>query len=174
MKIVIGSDHRGYDKKRWLAPKIRELGHDVVDVGCTGSGSCDYPDFAAPAARTVARGEADLAILLDNSGIGMSIVANKVRGVRAAIALDLVAARLAREANHCNVLCIATELLSDAMIEKIAREFITTDFSGGRHDRRVKKIEIIEDEEINASARPVGLTKAEVSVLNADDVTKFE
>lgn len=147
MKIVIASDHRGFEKKRWLAPKLAELGHELVDIGCPSSASCDYPDFAAPAARKVARGEAQLGILLDNSGIGMSIVANKIRGVRAAIALDLVAARLAREANHCNVLCIATELLSDAMIEKIAKEFIESDVSGGRHDRRVKKIAQIEAEE---------------------------
>ena len=148
MKIAIASDHRGFEKKRWLVPKIRELGHDVVDVGCDGTVACDYPDFAAPAARLVAKGDADLAILLDNSGIGMSIVANKIRGVRAALALDLVAARLAREANHCNALCIATELLSDAMIDKIAREFINSNFAGGRHDRRVQKIADIETQEI--------------------------
>lgn len=146
MKIVIGSDHRGYEKKRWLAPKLEAMGHTVVDVGCNGSTSCDYPDFAAPAARHVATGEADVGILLDNSGIGMSIVANKVKGCRAAIALDLVAARLAREANHCNILCLATELLSDAMMEKIVKEFVETAFqTGGRHDRRVKKIRTIEE-----------------------------
>jgi ribose 5-phosphate isomerase B len=146
VKIVIGSDHRGYEKKRWLAPKLEALGHTVIDVGCESGAACDYPDFAAPAAQKVANGEADLGILLDNSGIGMSIVANKVKGCRAAIALDLVAARLAREANHCNVLCIATELLSDVMMEKIIKEFVATEFqSGGRHDRRVKKIKAIEE-----------------------------
>jgi ribose 5-phosphate isomerase B len=146
VKIVIGSDHRGYEKKRWLAPKLEALGHTVIDVGCESGAACDYPDFAAPAAQKVASGEADLGILLDNSGIGMSIVANKIKGVRAAIALDLVAARLAREANHCNVLCIATELLSDVMMEKIVKEFVDTPFqNGGRHDRRVKKIKAIEE-----------------------------
>ena len=164
VKIVIGSDHRGFDKKRWLAPKLRELGHEVIDIGCESSAACDYPDFAAPAARQVARGEADLCILLDNSGIGMSIVANKIRGIRAALALDLVAARLAREANHCNVLCIATELLSDAMIEKIAREFVTTSFTSGRHDRRVKKISAIESEECT----PATATKAVATALTTD------
>lgn len=150
MKIVIASDHRGFEKKRWLAPRLKDSGHELVDVGCESSAACDYPDFAAPAARMVANGEADVGILLDHSGIGMSIVANKIRGVRAAIALDLVAARLAREANHCNMLCIATELLSDVMIEKIAREFIDTAFASGRHDRRVKKIAAIEAEESRA------------------------
>lgn len=148
MKIAMASDHRGYEKKVWLAAKLRDAGHEICDCGCPTSASCDYPDFAAPASRKVAGGESDLAILLDNSGIGMSIVANKIVGVRAAIALDLVAARLAREANHCNVLCIATELLSDAMIEKIAREFIATSYAGGRHDRRVKKIAAIERGEV--------------------------
>lgn len=147
MRIVIASDHRGYDKKRWLAPRLKEAGHELVDVGCESSAACDYPDFAAPAARMVASGQADVGILMDHSGIGMSIVANKIRGVRAAIALDLVAARLAREANHCNVLCIATELLSDVMIERIAREFVDTAFASGRHDRRVKKIAAIESDE---------------------------
>lgn len=146
MKIVIGSDHRGYEKKRWLAPKLEAMGHTVIDVGCDTGGSCDYPDFAAPAAKQVASGEAHVGILLDNSGIGMSIVANKIKGCRAAIALDLVAARLAREANHCNILCIATELLSDAMMEKIVKEFVDTAFqTGGRHDRRIKKIKAIEE-----------------------------
>lgn len=144
MKIAMGSDHRGYEKKVWLLAKLRDAGHEICDCGCTSAASCDYPDFALPAARRVAAGECDVGILLDNSGIGMSIVANKVAGVRAALALDLVAARLAREANHCNVLCIATELLSDAMIEKIAREFIAANYAGGRHDRRVKKIAAIE------------------------------
>lgn len=147
MKIVIASDHRGFEKKRWLAPRLKDSGHELIDVGCESSAACDYPDFAAPASRLVASGQADVGILLDHSGIGMSIVANKIRGIRAAIALDLVAARLAREANHCNVLCIATELLGDAMIEKIAREFIDTAFASGRHDRRVKKIATIELEE---------------------------
>lgn len=149
MKIVIASDHRGFEKKRWLSPRLKESGHELVDLGCESSSACDYPDFAAPAARMVASGEAEVGILLDHSGIGMSIVANKIRGVRAAIALDLVAARLAREANHCNILCLATELLSDVMIEKIAREFIDSRFASGRHDRRVKKIATIEHEESN-------------------------
>jgi len=144
MRIVLASDHRGYEKKRWLAPMLAEQGHAVTDVGCDGHASCDYPDFALPAALCVARGDADLGILLDNSGIGMSIVANKVPGVRAALALDVVAAKLAREANHCNVLCLATELLSDAMMEKIVREFVDTPPGTGRHERRVKKIAELE------------------------------
>jgi ribose 5-phosphate isomerase B len=140
MNIVLASDHRGFEKKTWLAPLLREWGHHVIDVGCSSSASCDYPDFAEPACLKIASREADLGIFLDNSGIGMCLTANKIRGIRAAIVLDVVAAKLAREANHCNVLCIATEMLSDAMIEKLAHEFITTGQGGGRHERRIRKI----------------------------------
>jgi ribose 5-phosphate isomerase B len=140
MKIVVASDHRGFEKKQWIVPLLQEWGHAVVDVGCGSSASCDYPDFAEPAAAEVANGVAELGIFLDNSGIGMCLAANKVRGVRAAIVLDLVAAKLCREANHCNVLCLGCDLLSDAIIEKIVREFIATPAGGGRHERRMKKI----------------------------------
>lgn len=144
MKIIVAADHRGFDKKQWLVPLVRDLGHSVTDLGCASAAACDYPDFAAPAAQKVASGEADMAILLDHSGIGMSIVANKIKGIRAALVLDEVTAKLAREANHCNVLCVATELLSDALITKIVKSFVTSTPTGGRHERRVKKIGEIE------------------------------
>jgi len=144
VKIIVAADHRGFDKKQWLVPLVRELGHTVTDLGCTSAAACDYPDFAAPASLKVACGEADMAILLDHSGIGMSIVANKIKGIRAALVLDEVTAKLAREANHCNVLCVATELLSDALITKIVKSFVTSTPTGGRHERRVKKIAEIE------------------------------
>jgi ribose 5-phosphate isomerase B len=140
MKLAIACDHRGYEAKRRLLPLLRTKGHDVTDFGCDSPSSCDYPDFAAPAARAVAKGEADIAILLDGSGIGMSIVANKVRGIRAALAHDEVTARLAREHNHCNTLCLGTDLLSEDQLRKIVEVFLETTFSEGRHDRRIKKI----------------------------------
>jgi ribose 5-phosphate isomerase B len=144
MRIVVASDHRGFEKKRWLLPMLRDAGHDVADVGCDSSVSCDYPDFAEPAAAAVSEKRADVAVLLDNSGIGMSIVANKFPGVRAALVQDEVAAKLAREANHCNALCLACEILSDTQIQKIVAVFLDTGFVGGRHDRRIRKIEAIE------------------------------
>jgi ribose 5-phosphate isomerase B len=144
MRIVLASDHRGYDQKRRLLPMIRELGHTPIDMGCDSSAAVDYPDFAAPASQLIASNEADLGILLDNSGIGMSIVANKVVGVRAALVLDDVAAKLAREANHCNVLCLATDLLSELQMDRIVKIFLKTDPGGGRHERRVKKIQELE------------------------------
>ncbi len=146
MKIVVAADHRGFDKKQWLAPLVREWGHEVTDIGCGSAAACDYPDFAFPAAQSVAGGKADIGLLLDHSGIGMCIVANKVAGVRAALVLDEVSAKLAREANHANVLCLATELLSDAMMVKIVKTFLSAQPEVGRHVRRVSKLSAIEEQ----------------------------
>lgn len=144
MKIVVASDHRGFEKKRWLAPKLRELGHDVTDVGCESTSSCDYPDFAVPAARLIASGKADVGILLDNSGIGMSIAANKVAGVRAAVVHDELTAQLSRSHNAANVLCLSADLLGQRLIEKITEVWLASTFEGGRHARRIRKIEAME------------------------------
>jgi len=145
MKVAIACDHRGYEAKRRLFPLLSKHGHVVTDLGCDSAASCDYPDFAAPAARGVANGDYDVAILLDGSGIGMSIVANKIKGIRAALAHDEVTARQAREATHCNVLCLGTDLLSEQQISKIVEIFLTTQFAPGRHDKRVAKIAEIEN-----------------------------
>jgi ribose 5-phosphate isomerase B len=144
MRIALGCDHRGFEAKRRLLPVLRRMGHDVADVGCDGSSHVDYPDFALPVAHQVAQGLQDVGILLDGSGIGMSIVANKIRGVRAALAHDEVTARRAREHNHCNVLCLGTDLLSEDQIKKIVEIFLDTPFGDGRHARRVDKIKVIE------------------------------
>ncbi len=144
MKVVIACDHRGYEGKRKVLPIVTRDGFEVIDLGCDSTQSVDYPDFAAPAGQMVADGQADCAILLDGSGIGMSIVANKIRGVRAALAHDEVTARIARENNHCNVLCIGTDLLGDDTLRKIVQIFLNTPFGEGRHSRRIAKIEQIE------------------------------
>jgi ribose 5-phosphate isomerase B len=101
----------------------------------------DYPDFAVPVSKAVAAGKFDVGILLDGSGIGMSIVANKIHGVRAALAHDEVTARRSREHNHCNVLCLGTDLLSEDQIKKIVEIFLSTEYGDGRHARRVAKID---------------------------------
>jgi len=145
MRVVIACDHRGYEAKRRLLPQLNKYGHSVTDIGCDSTASCDYPDFAAPAAKGVASGAFDVAILLDGSGIGMSIVANKIKGIRAALAHDEITARQAREATHCNVLCLGTDLLSEEQIRKIVEIFLTTSFASGRHDKRVAKIAEIEN-----------------------------
>ena len=147
MKLALASDHRGYEAKRRLLPALKKMGHEVQDFGCDSPASCDYPDFAAAAARAVVGGNADIAILLDGSGIGMSLAANKICGVRAALAHDEITARLAREHNHCNVLCIGSDLLSEDHLRQIVEIFLTTPFSPGRHQRRVEKVCQIEAEE---------------------------
>ncbi len=148
MKLAIACDHRGFDAKRRLVPVLKGLGHEVEDFGCEGTGAVDYPDYAAPAARAVAEGRADAGILMDGSGIGMSVAANKIIGVRAALAHDQVTARRAREHNHCNVLCLGTDLLSEDQVRSIVEIFLTTPFQDGRHDRRIEKIARIETGEL--------------------------
>jgi ribose 5-phosphate isomerase B len=152
MRIAVACDHRGYEAKRKLLPVVKKLGHEVEDLGCDGSGSVDYPDYAVPPSRGVAEGKYDTAILLDGSGIGMCIVANKIVGVRAALAHDEVTARRAREHNHCNVLCIGADLISEDQIRNIVEIFLSTEFGEGRHLRRVTKIKQVEHEEFRRAA----------------------
>jgi len=152
MKLAVACDHRGYEAKRRLLPLLKKLGHDLEDFGCDGTAAVDYPDHAAPAARAVADGRCDTAILMDGSGIGMSVAANKVRGVRAALVHDEVTARRAREHNHCNVLCLGTDLLSEDQIRQIVEIFLSTPYGDGRHARRVQKVKLLEEEERNRTA----------------------
>jgi ribose 5-phosphate isomerase B len=147
MKLVIANDHRGYEAKRRLMPVLKKLAHEVEDFGCEGQASVDYPDYAAPVARAVAKGAADIGILMDGSGIGMSIAANKFCGVRAALVHDEVTARRAREHNHCNVLCLGTDLLSEDQIRQIVEIFLSTGFADGRHTKRIEKLAEIEREQ---------------------------
>jgi len=147
MKIAIACDHRGYEAKRRLVGALKGLGHDVTDLGCETPVSCDYMDHGVPAARAVASGCCDLGILIDGSGIGMSIIANKITGVRAALVHDEVTARVAREHNHCNVLCMGADLLGETQIRKIVQVFLATLCGEGRHARRVEKLNKIEQEE---------------------------
>jgi ribose 5-phosphate isomerase B len=146
MKISVACDHRGYEAKRRVLPLLRVAGHEVEDFGCDAPANCDYPDFAAPAARAVADGQCEVGILLDGSGIGMCIVANKIPGIRAALVHDELTASRAREHNHCNVLCLGTDLLSEDHIKRIIEIFLSTPFATGRHDRRLAKVQQIEDE----------------------------
>lgn len=163
MRIAIACDHRGYEAKRRLLPLLKSMGHDLVDFGCDGTGAVDYPDYAALAARAVVDGRCEVGILVDGSGIGVSIAANKVRGVRAALAHDPVTARRAREHNHCNVLCLGSDLLGEDQVRQIVQMFLTTDFGEGRHLRRVQKLAQIEEEEYSQS----GTKRASVPVAPA-------
>jgi ribose 5-phosphate isomerase B len=144
VKLAIACDHRGYDAKRKLLPVLKKLGHQVKDFGCDSPAAVDYPELAFAAADYVASGDAEAAILLDGSGVGMSIAANKVDGIRAALIHDDVTARRSREHNHCNVLCLGCDLLSEDQIRTITEVFLSAVYGDGRHARRVEMISELE------------------------------
>jgi len=144
MKILIASDHRGDESCRALARKLADEGHETEIVGPATEGVRDYPEPAHAVGARVARGEAQLGVLICGTGIGMSIAANKVDGVRAAVVHDEITAQLARSHNDANVLCLSADLLGQRLIEKIVHVAIETPFAGGRHARRVRKITAIE------------------------------
>ena len=145
MRIGIGSDHAGFDLKEEIKGLLEELGHEYEDVGCFDKGSVDYPDIAYTVAKGVMSGEYDLGILICGTGIGMSIVANKVKGIRAALCLDPFTARKAREHNDANILVLAGRVLGGGLAKEMVREWLKATFQGGRHARRLKKIEEIEE-----------------------------
>lgn len=140
MKISIGADHNGLDFKQMLSDHLKSAGHEVVDVGPTGTDSVDYPDFAFAAAEMVSNGEANRGILICGSGIGMSMAANKVPGVRAALCFTPESAALTRQHNDANVLALAGWQSEGGDVLEIVDTFLATDFEGGRHSRRVDKI----------------------------------
>lgn len=140
MKIAIGSDHRGWEVKRRLVILLQQEGHAVVDLGPENRDSVDYPDFAFRVGRAISAGTAERGILICGTGIGMTIAANKVPGVRAAPCHDSITAEMSRRHNDANVLCLSADLLGEDLIERMVRIWLTTDFEGGRHARRVDKI----------------------------------
>lgn len=152
MKIAVATDHRGYALKKKVLLMLDELGHEVIDVGTDNSKSCDYPDTAYPAAKYVADGDANRGIFICGSGIGMSICANKVSGIRAALCHDELTAEFSRRYNNANVLCLASDALGEEIVRRIVTSWLKTDFEGkGRHARRVKKISCIEQDKNPAS-----------------------
>lgn len=145
MRVAIGADHRGTDVLNSLTDTLQRMGHDVVRIGLAdANGSCDYPDVAYPVATAVSTAQADRGILVCGSGIGMSIAANKVRGVRAALVHDEVGADMSRRHNDANVLCLPADVLGLRIIDRIVQTWMRTDFEGGRHARRIGKISAIE------------------------------
>jgi ribose 5-phosphate isomerase B len=144
MKIAVANDHRGTSAIEQVKAIIAELNHECLDFSRDNDQPVDYPDMAYLAAKAVSEKQADRAILVCGTGIGMSITANKVKGVRAALCYDELNAKIARNHNDANVLCLSGDLLGTTMLRKIVETFLTTDFSGGRHQRRVNKITAIE------------------------------
>ncbi len=140
MRIAIACDHRGFTVKQTLKLWLQERGHEVVDLGTHTDQACDYPDMALAAGMCLFNGEVERAILVCGTGIGMSIVVNKVPGVRGALCHDQVSAELARRHNDANCLCLPGDMLTDGVAVQIVEAWLETGFEGGRHERRLKKI----------------------------------
>ena len=148
MRIAVGSDHAGFELKEELKGFLRELGHEVVDVGTHSPEPADYPIFCVRVARAVASGEVERGIVLGGSGQGEQIAANKVRGVRAALCNDLYTARMSRAHNDANVLAIGARIVAAPLAREIVRLWLETPFEGGRHARRIEQIAAIERGEL--------------------------
>ncbi|MHC4742638.1 MAG: ribose 5-phosphate isomerase B [Planctomycetota bacterium] len=145
MKIAVGSDHRGFEAKEQIKAIIAELGHECVDFGTNDGNPVDYPDSAYLVAKAVSEKAADMAILACATGIGMCIAANKMKNVRAALCHDELTAAISRDHNDSNVLCLSGDQIGDVLLRKIVEVWLGTEFSGGRHERRVRKISAIEE-----------------------------
>jgi len=145
MKIAVGSDHRGFDIKQQIIAIATELGHECIDVGTSDNNPIDYPDLAYLATTAVSKKEADRAILTCATGIGMCMAANKVKGIRAALCHDELSAQISRDHNNSNVLCMSADQVGVLLLRKMVEVWLSTEFSGGRHERRVRKIAAIEE-----------------------------
>ena len=146
MRIALGSDHAGYELKTHLSNRLREQGHQILDLGTDSTESVDYPEFCAAVGRAVVAGDADWGIVLGGSGQGEQLAANKVKGVRAALCNCLYTARMARSHNDANVLSIGARVVGVSIAEEVVDLFATTEFEGGRHQRRVDQVMAIENE----------------------------
>ena len=146
MRVSVGSDHRGLHQRKIIGETIAALDHEVDDVGTPTTESCDYPDIAQLVAKSVASGESQMGILVCGTGIGMSIAANKVKGIRAAMSPDENSAKFSRLHNDANVLCLPGDNFDDDQLRSIIKLWLTTEFEGGRHARRLGKVADLETE----------------------------
>lgn len=144
MKIGIGNDHAAVAMKNEIMKYVEELGHEVVNFGTDTLDSCDYPDYGEKVARAVAAGELDFGILICGTGVGISLAANKVNGIRAAVCSEPVTAGLVRAHNNANIIAFGERIVGMEMAKSIVKTFLETEFEGGRHQRRVDKIMEIE------------------------------
>ena len=145
MKIAIGSDHGGFSVKEIAKPHLEKLGYEVVDFGTSTPDSCHYPIYAEKVARAVAAGEIDRGILICGTGIGMSIAANKIPGIRAAAVSDCFTAKATRQHNDSNILCLGERTVGPGLALLLMETFLTTEFEGGRHQTRVDMISALEN-----------------------------
>ncbi|WP_353684182.1 ribose 5-phosphate isomerase B [Thermodesulfovibrio sp. 3907-1M] len=144
MKVAIGSDHAGFELKEVISHMVKKMGHEVIDMGTGSSCSVDYPDYAEAVAKAVSDGAVERGILICGTGIGMSIVANKFKNVRAALCNDLFTAKMSRLHNDANILCIGGRVVGKDLAMEIVNVWFNTSFEGGRHIRRLEKINLIE------------------------------
>jgi ribose 5-phosphate isomerase B len=144
--VVLGADHGGFELKEELKTTLREMGFDVNDVGTSSKDAVDYPDYAHEVAKMVSFGTAWRGIMIDGAGIGSCIVANKVPGIRAGMAYDLSSAMNSREHNDTNVLTLGAGLIGTNLAKQIVKTWLTTDFGGERHQRRIKKITLVDQQ----------------------------
>lgn len=146
MKIAMGSDHGGFDLKEQIKAWLQENGYEVVDFGCHSKESCDYADFGVPAARAVASGQCERGIVICTTGIGISISANKVKGIRCALCSEPWSAEMTRRHNDANMLAMGAGTVGFLLAQRIVEAFLSFAFEGGRHQRRVNKIMAVENE----------------------------
>ncbi len=144
MKIALGCDHGGYELKQYVMTVLEKLGYEYEDFGCYSTESCDYPDFGAAAARAVADGTCGRGIVICTTGIGISIAANKVKGIRCAHCADCLQAEMTRRHNDANMMAIGAGFTGRNMAERMVEVFLATEFEGGRHARRVDKMTALE------------------------------
>ena len=141
MKIAIGSDHGGFELKEKVIKFLMGNGYEILDLGCDSLESVDYPKYGKLVGKAVVEGKADRGIVICGTGIGISIAANKVKGVRAALCSNTTMARLTREHNDANVIAFGARMLGDVLVFEMVETFLTTEFEGGRHQKRVDQIE---------------------------------
>ncbi|MEN2994274.1 MAG: ribose 5-phosphate isomerase B [Thermodesulfovibrio sp.] len=144
MKIAIGADHAGFELKELVSKFIKDKGHEVIDMGTGNSCSVDYPDYAEKVAKAVSDGEVERGILICGTGIGMSIVANKFKNIRAALCNDLFTAKMSRLHNDSNILCMGARVIGKGLALEIVKTWLDTPFEGERHLKRIEKINTIE------------------------------
>ncbi|WP_437185461.1 ribose 5-phosphate isomerase B [Planctomicrobium sp. SH668] len=173
MKVALASDHRGVRVKGQILIQVEELGHSVVDFGPNDTKSVDYPDYAASVADAINSGLVDRGILVCGTGMGMCIAANKFQGVRAVTCHDDVTAEYSRRHNNANVMCLSADMLGDRLLGRIVEIWLRTEFEGGRHQRRLEKITLIE--QANGCLKPenqcvtsaIGVANHDLDIANA-------
>lgn len=145
MKIGIGNDHAAVEMKHQITEYLKEMGHEVVNYGTDSNESCNYPEYGEKVGRAVAAGEVDCAILICGTGVGISIAANKVKGVRAAVCSDTATARLVKQHNNANILAFGQRIVGIELAKDIVKAYLETEFEGGRHQTRIDMIHEIEN-----------------------------